>query len=70
VAGFVKHGVITTDERILGVVELGRSRWVLTTESLFDEREGKYGLVFDLFDCSIALDGKVAPWSTVRIIGN
>ena len=59
VAGFVKNSVITTDERILGVVKLGRSRWVLTTESLFDEREGKYGCVFDLFDCSIALDGEV-----------
>jgi len=55
VEGFVKNSVITTDERILGVVKLGRSRWVLTTESLFDEREGKYGRVFDLFDCSIAL---------------
>ena len=59
VAGFVKNSVITTDERILGVVCLGRSRWVLTTESLFDEREGKYGCVFDLFDCSIALDREV-----------
>ena len=59
VAGLVKHSAITTDERILGVVKLGRSRWVLTSESLFDEREGKYGCVFDLFDCSIALDGDV-----------
>ena len=59
VEGFVKNSVITTDERILGVVKLGRSRWVLTTESLFDEREGKYGLVFDLFDCSFALDKAV-----------
>lgn len=59
VAGMVKNSVITTDEHILGVVNLGRSRWVLTTEALFDEREVKYGCVFDLFDCSIALEGEV-----------
>ena len=59
VAGFVRNSAITTDEHILAVAKLGRSRWVLTTESLFDEREGKYGCVFDLFDCSVALDGAV-----------
>ena len=59
VAGFVTHHMITADEHILGVVKQGRSRWVLTTESLFDEREGKHGLAFDLYDCSIALDGDV-----------
>jgi len=59
VTGLIKDNTITSDENILGVVDPGRRRWVLTNESLFDEREGKYGIVFDLMECSVALEGYV-----------